>query len=239
MRIIAQFSKEEAIRFISHLDLLRTIQRCFRRANIPIAFSQGFNPHPILSFASALSVGLTSQAEYFDVLLDKDIDPRMFVKDMNRFLPNGITILDAMIIPLSYPAPMSIIQKAEYSVELIGLQEQVEITDYIYKLINRDEIIIERENKKGKQFMDIKPYIDKLYALSLLSDKITLIMLVTSNSTITVKPEYVIKSLCREASINIDNIQIQYHRLGLFINKENVLVSPMKYYDMQENGESI
>ena len=239
MRILAQFSKEEAVRFISHLDLLRTIQRCFRRANIPIAFSHGFNPHPILSFASALSVGLTSQAEYFDVLLDQDIDPRMFIKDMNRFLPNGITVLDAMIISLSYPAPMSIIQKAEYSVELVGLQEQVEITDYIHKLIKHDEIIIERENKKGKQLMDIKPYIDKLYVLSLPSDKITLIMLVTSNSTITVKPEYVIKSLFREASINIDNIQIQYHRLGLFMNKRNVLLSPMKYYELLENGETI
>ena len=69
MRIIARFEKGEAVRFVSHLDIQRTFQRAFRRANIPLAYSQGFNPHPQLSFATALSLGYTSEAEWFDVKL--------------------------------------------------------------------------------------------------------------------------------------------------------------------------
>lgn len=64
MRIIASFYKHEQVMFVSHLDMQRLFQRAFRRADLPLAYSNGFNPHPLLSFATALSVGYTSDCEY-------------------------------------------------------------------------------------------------------------------------------------------------------------------------------
>jgi radical SAM-linked protein len=69
MRLVIKYTKEERVKYISHLDFLRLVQRAIRRADIPVAYSQGFNPHPRLSFASALAVGVTSEGEYLDIYL--------------------------------------------------------------------------------------------------------------------------------------------------------------------------
>ena len=71
MKMIAKFSRKGAACYMSHLDLLRCVQRTLRRANMPLAYSQGFNPHPILSFAQALGVGLATIGDYFEVLLQR------------------------------------------------------------------------------------------------------------------------------------------------------------------------
>ena len=89
MRLIARLTKLEPVRFVSHLDILRLLQRAFRRAGVPLSYSQGFNPHPLLSFATALSTGYTSGAEWIDVKLDKDMDTDDFLLSVNAALPVG------------------------------------------------------------------------------------------------------------------------------------------------------
>ena len=89
MRIAARFKKGEQVRFVSHLDVQRMFQRSFRRAGIPVAYSQGFNPHPLTSFATALSVGCSSDAEWIDVKLDRDMSLTEFSMKLNSALPNG------------------------------------------------------------------------------------------------------------------------------------------------------
>ena len=71
MRIIAAFEKTKELSYTSHLDVQRTLQRTFRRAALPLAYSKGFNPHPKLSFATALATGYTSAGEWFEVELDQ------------------------------------------------------------------------------------------------------------------------------------------------------------------------
>ena len=78
MRIIVSFYKHEQVMFVSHLDMQRLFQRAFRRADLQLAYSNGFNPHPLLSFATALSVGYTSDCEYFDVMLSEYVSPAEF-----------------------------------------------------------------------------------------------------------------------------------------------------------------
>ena len=73
MRILLEYTRGERVKYISHLDLMRAMQRAVRRAELSIAFSQGFNPHPIMAFASALPVGTTSEREYMDILLTKPV----------------------------------------------------------------------------------------------------------------------------------------------------------------------
>ena len=95
MRLIVRFERLEEIKYISQLDMLRTIHRALRRADIPVAYSEGFNPQPKVSFGFALSVGLVSYGEYMDIQLKTDIDAELFKEKMNNVLPRGMRITDA------------------------------------------------------------------------------------------------------------------------------------------------
>jgi radical SAM-linked protein len=87
MRLFVRYAREERVKYISHLDLMRTFQRALRRAHIPVAYSTGFNPHPRLAFASALAVGVTSSDEYMDTILEEPMVPGEFVARMNSVMP--------------------------------------------------------------------------------------------------------------------------------------------------------
>ena len=97
VKIQYQFKRSTPLRFLSHLDQQRLFQRAFRRANMPVEYSQGFNPHPRMSFALAMSVGLTSDGEYGEVIVSEDIDVETFISRMNQVLPNGLEITAAKI----------------------------------------------------------------------------------------------------------------------------------------------
>ncbi len=97
VKIQYQFKRSTPLRFLSHLDQQRLFQRAFRRAEIPVEYSQGFNPHPRMSFALAMSVGLTSDGEYGEVIVSEDIDVETFISRMNQVLPQGLEIIAAKI----------------------------------------------------------------------------------------------------------------------------------------------
>jgi hypothetical protein len=106
-KIRFRFAKREAVKFISHLDLLNTLTRAFRRAEIPMAYSQGFNPHPKISFGSTLPVGTTSEAEFADIALETYMEPDDFISRSNDELPSGLEFLEAQEIPIGVPSLMA------------------------------------------------------------------------------------------------------------------------------------
>ena len=97
-RLKIKYTKGEEIRFISHRDLMRLFQRAIRRAGIPIAYSQGFNPHMKISWGQALKVGQSSQGEYAELQLSEYIKPSQLRERLNQQLPQGIEILDAFLV---------------------------------------------------------------------------------------------------------------------------------------------
>ena len=103
MLIRSRLTKGEEVRFISHLDLARTIERAVRRARLPIAYSQGFSPRAKIAFGSALAVGVTSSGEYVDMELTSDIGPDDFLKILNENLPVGIRFEAAVEIGPKFP----------------------------------------------------------------------------------------------------------------------------------------
>src|SRR5919198_2580894 len=101
LRVLFRFVKGEPVRFVSHLDLMRAFERAMRRANFPVEYTQGFNPRPKMAFASALSVGATSDWELCQVDLAEEIeDERLpaLAEAMNRQLPAGLRILDSWVL---------------------------------------------------------------------------------------------------------------------------------------------
>ena len=98
VRYLIKFTKESNIKFISHLDLMRTIHRTVRRSGIKAKYSKGFNPHMIMSIAQPLSVGVYSESEYLDIELDEVISEKNVIDKLNLAAPSGIKFLDAKMI---------------------------------------------------------------------------------------------------------------------------------------------
>lgn len=98
LKIKVKYTKGEEIKFISHRDLMRLFQRAIRRAEIPIAYSQGFNPHMKISWGQALKVGQASNNEYAVLQLEQQIKPHELQKKLNQQLPKGVEILDAYLV---------------------------------------------------------------------------------------------------------------------------------------------
>lgn len=158
MRLAVVFTKEAPVRFVSHLDLLRLFQRAFRRAKLPLAYSQGFNPHPLLSFATALSVGFTSRGEYLDVTLTEDMTPDAFVEKTAPWLPEGVRIAEVFDLGTSRKSLTSAMRSAEYraAVEFAEPVTEEELNKAISDLLS-NEIVVMKKTKGGIKPTDIRP----------------------------------------------------------------------------------
>lgn len=156
MRIIAKFTKGEAVRFVSHLDIQSLFQRGMRRARIPLAYSQGFNPHPLLSFATALSVGYTSAGEWLDVKLGAPMEAEAFQNALNAALPFGFSIVEAHEKEDAFPSLSSLMAAAAYSVPLD--MEKEELRRALEALL-AGPILVQKRSKAGMRSVDIRPHV--------------------------------------------------------------------------------
>lgn len=96
-KIRIKFSKGPEVKFISHLDVMRTFERAIRRAGIPVAFSEGFNPHMKISWGPPLSLGIESTCEMADMYIEGWTKPNKLIEALNASLPAGIKVLEAAI----------------------------------------------------------------------------------------------------------------------------------------------
>src|SRR3989304_4165372 len=106
-RLRVRFGRGPEVKFISHLDVMRFWERAFRRARIPLAYSEGFNPHPRISLAVPLAVGVTSEAELMDVFVSRTVSPHWFTDAVRQQLPAGIEILGVQQVGLNLPSLQS------------------------------------------------------------------------------------------------------------------------------------
>lgn len=155
MRIIARLSKGAEVRFISHLDLQRTLQRALRRARVPMAYSQGFNPHPLLSFAAALSVGVTSDAEWIDVKLAEPVSTEAFASAVNGALPAGLHIEEARTADDSMASLTALTESADYAV-LLRTDDIDGVSGALDALLS-GAIVVMKKTKSGVKPTDIRP----------------------------------------------------------------------------------
>lgn len=107
------------MRFTGHLDLHRTWERTFRRAGLPLAYSQGFNPHPRLNLASALPLGFTSQSELIDVWLEQEMTPEAVRQALEPALPPGLKVLEIQVIDPHRPALQSELEASDFTITLL------------------------------------------------------------------------------------------------------------------------
>lgn len=158
MRLAVVFVKGPQVRFVSHLDVQRLFQRAFRRAKLPLAYSQGFNPHPLISFATALSVGMTSRSEYLDVTLTERMEPEAFINAVSPCLPEGVEIKEAFDMGESRKSLTSAMRTASYRayVNFETEQSRESIESAAAKLM-AGEIVVQKKTKGGIKPVDIRP----------------------------------------------------------------------------------
>ena len=156
MRIRLTFSKTEAMRYTGHLDLHRTWERTFRRACLPLAYSQGFHPQPRLNLACALPLGFTSQCEVLDAWLETDLPLAEIATSLNPALPPGLLIQDIAEVDGRGPALQTQVQSADFIITL--LDAPADLDERLVGLLSAAQILRQR---RGKPY-DLRPLIEKL-----------------------------------------------------------------------------
>ncbi len=164
-RLRVRFTRGDEVKFISHLDLIRLWQRASQRARIPIAYSEGFSPHPRISLAAPLPIGVTSEAELMDIHLSKWVSPHFFTNALGQQLPPGIEILQAYPIASNQPSLQSQIRFAEYWVTVRIESEKPEIEAAITDLLSTEHLPWQHWRDTGPRDYDLRALISDLWLI--------------------------------------------------------------------------
>ena len=205
------------MKFIGHLDIMRYFQKAIRRAEIPIAFTSGYSPHMIMSFANPLGVGLTSDGEYFDIELTESINSKEAVRRLNEQMVDGMEIVSFVQIPDDKKSKgMSIVAGADYlsSVKNGSLTE--DLAEKLEAFYAQNEICVVKKTKKSEKEVDIRPMIYKLECRNG-----GIYMRVAAGSVQNLKPELVTEAFARYLGMDDEEVAFTHHRLETFAESED------------------
>ena len=194
-RLRIRFSRREEIKFISLLDIMRLWQRALNRAGIPLAYSEGFSPHPRMSLAAPLPIGVTSEAELMDIFCIKWVSPHFFTTTIGQQLPPGIKILQVYPIALTMPSLQSQLRYAEYQVEVETEKDQRGIESALNSLLSKEHLPWQHQRDTGPRSYDLRALIDDLWLIDCYPPYCTIGMRVRCDSSGSGRPEQVIAAL--------------------------------------------
>lgn len=194
-RLRIRFRRGQEVKFISHLDILRLWQRALHRAEIPLAYSEGFNPHPRISLAAPLPIGVTSQAELMGTLCTKRVSPHFFTAVVSQQLPPGIEILQVYQVALTMPSLQSKVRSAEYRVEVETEKGQKDIESALTKLLSMKYLPWQHQRDTGTRNYDLRALIDDLWLIDWRSGYCTLGMKLRCDNSGSGRPEQVTTAL--------------------------------------------
>lgn len=223
MKILCKFTKLGYLKFISHLDLVDLFQRTLFQNKVDVKFSEGFNPHPRMSIAYPLPLGIESNSEYMEIYLNSRIDLKDFLIKMNERLPAGIKIIEAM-----YDDDESISNKVKsvvYAFKLLNtffdINKDVDIAKELDKINSMDIVEIERKRKKGKRRIFVKENAKEyLRRLELKDDAIYAYIKMSENGSL--KPALIFDILNNYTNITMDELDIDLERIGLYQDEEGI-----------------
>jgi len=194
-RLRLTFSRGEEIKYISHLDLMRLWQRVLRRADIPLVYSQGFSPHPRLSLAAPLAVGVTSGGELIDIFLERRVSPHFFIKVVSEQLPRGINISEVVEVGLGLSSLQSQVCSAEYRVIVETDKKQNEAETAINSLLSSDKLPWQHARDKEVRKYDLRTLVEDIWIIESHPPEYTLGMKLRCDSSGTGRPEQVLSAL--------------------------------------------
>jgi len=194
-RLRVRFTRGEEIQFISHLDLIRLWQRALHRARLPLTYSKGFSPHPRISLAVPLAIGVTSEAELADIFLDRPVSPHFFSAALSQQLPPGIELVQVYPIPPHQPSLQSQASFAEYAVTLATDKETKEIEENIAALLSAEHLPWQHQRDTGTRSYDLRTLISNLWLIDRLHPYCTIGMRLRCDNSGSGRPEQVALAL--------------------------------------------
>ncbi len=228
MKLRIKFSKHGALKFIGHLDVMRYFQKAIRRAGIDIAYSAGFSPHQIMSFAAPLGVGLESNGEYMDIEVNSLTSAKEFTEALNAQMAEGIEVLEVRLLPDNAANAMASVAAARYTIAFrqecqpIFLTSQV-IDDYM----GQERIVVTKKTKRGEATFDMKPFI---YACAFDDATKTISLTVDASSSGNIKPALVLRALYEHNNEPFDEYALLITREETYLNagtQEQIKLEPL------------
>ena len=227
MRYLTKFTKEENIKFISHLDVLKTIQKNIRRAGLPIEYSQGFNPHMNTSIAQPLSVGVCSSGEYMDMVLTTEVDEKEIVDKLNKTAPSGIKYISATAIPYTegekkVPQAMALIDAARYTIK-VKYSDLSVLEDEMNKLLETKEWITIKKSKKGEKEVNLRTFI-KDFSFWIKDEYLVLNVLISTGSREHLSADLLVSYIQEKTSNAVLDAFVNIKREEMYFYKGDKLV---------------
>ncbi|WP_460287049.1 TIGR03936 family radical SAM-associated protein [Clostridium sp. CTA-7] len=224
MRYVIKFTKESSIKFISHLDLMRTIQRVIRRANLPMEYSKGFNPHMALSIAQPLSVGVYSDAEYMDIVLVEELEEKEIIDMLNTKTAAGIKFLTAIKVinkegEKKLPQTMALVDAARFTIKML-CSDSNKVESKMDELINKSEWNTIKKSKKGEREVNLKTMIkDMKHWIS--NNELILNVVISSGSREHLSPDLLAEYIKSNISEIIEDAFVDIKREEMYVLDNN------------------
>jgi len=215
MRYRIKFTKIGKVRFIGHLDLLKVFQRAVKRGEIPVSYSNGFNPHQQMGFAVPLPLGMASVGEYVDIDIKEEMPVKEITDRLNNVMPDGIEILDVRKFTKDDKSCAAVVEAALY--EILLDDKIIDFSEIIKNMFLQDSFEIEKISKHKTKVTDIKPDIFSFAEIP--NDKVTAFKtIISTGSQRNLKPELFVKYIYGYINREYNPLRIKYKRLDLFKN---------------------
>ncbi len=226
MKIRIRFSKTGAMRYVGHLDTMHYFQKAFRRTGLRLGFSKGFSPHMLLTFASPLSIGMTTTGDYLDIVIEEEVSPSEVLQRLNLQLGEGFEATDAVRLREDAKTPMALLRAASYRVTGTHLtkdclREMIRLDD---DFMAQPEIVVIKKTKKGEREENIRPLIYGFNSHTTDSEVPGLDIMCASGSIEHLKPELIMDAFsayCSSQGLRVPLAQNTsflwyYHRCELY-----------------------
>ena len=219
MRMLVRFGKNARLRFISHLDLQRFLHMALNRTGLPIQYSQGFNPHPVMAFGSALALGWTSEYEILDVKLSAPMGRRRCEEAMRFALPEELPVLEVKLVDDRRPSIMSQVYASDYVVQMNGEHADAVLTA-IDGFLAEAHVTAMKKSKSGEKEIDIRPLV---LSLTRCEGGFKARLMLTEKDAL--KPDLLARTLAQRAGVEAPEMRI--HRVNLLGKNDAGELVPM------------
>lgn len=212
MKLRIKFTKSGVMVFIGHLDMMRYFQKAMRRADIDIAYSQGFNPHQIMSFALPLGVGVYSDGEYLDIEANSVTSSEDMCKRLNEVMVDGVTVESVKLLADNAKNAMSLVAAADYIVTFReGHTPEGFSVEKFLEFCGQDSILVTKQTKKNTREIDLKAY---MYEVR--EDNEGIYMKIGAGSANNIKPDLIFQAYQEYAGISMDEFALKVKRCDLY-----------------------
>ena len=219
MRMLIRFGKNPRLRFISHLDLQRFLHMALNRTGLPIKYSEGFNPHPVMAFGSALALGWTSEYELLDVRLSAPMGRKRCEEALRFALPEDLPVLEVKLLEDRAPSIMSMVYASDYLIRLNGETAQA-VKDAADAFMAEECVMAVKKTKSGEKEINIRPLTLSLEARS---DGLDARLMLTEKDAL--KADLLVKTLAERACVELPQVRI--HRTCLLAKDAQGALKPL------------